>query len=107
MLPERLEANDHPFEYLKREILPIEYRITDGGRCLEILGLNVECNADEVRRVAVTMRAQMREKGLNIESVKALEWALRKTNDCQDAQQFLRFLLDDYSFESVESSRNW
>lgn len=102
MLPEKLEAADRPFRSWTYENLTEERE-----HQLEILDLNLESTADDVRRVAISMRAQMREKGLNVESVKALRWILEKTNDCLNERQFLWFLLEDCSFKSIESMRSW
>ena len=98
MLPERLGLEEQPFHRNESE---------KSNGFLKVLNLNFESTADDVRRVAISMRRQMQEKGLNIESVKALKWALERTNDCQDERQFLWFLLDDFSFKSVESGRSW
>jgi len=106
MLTERLGENDHPFRYLKGPGLSYEDRVGNREEQLEVIGLAVESSADDVRRVAISMRAQMREKGLNAQSVKALEYALEKTKDCEDERQFLWFLLDGYSFEDIEGSRS-
>jgi len=107
MSPERLGENDHPFQYLKKSGLSFEDQVANREKQLEVIGLTLESTADDVRRVAISMRAQMRGKGLNAESVKALEYALEKTKDCEDERQFLWFLLDGYSFEDVESGKSW
>jgi len=98
MLPERLGFDEHPFHNNESE---------ESVEFLKTLKLSAESTAYEVRSVAISMRIQMQEKGLNVESVKALKWALERTNDCQDERQFLWFLLNNYSFASVESSRSW
>ena len=107
MSPERLGENERPFQYLKKSGLSFEDQMENREKQLEVLGLTLENSAEDVRRVAISMRAQMREKGLNVESVKALEYALEKTKDCEDERQFLWFLLDGYSFEDVESGKSW
>ena len=98
MLPERLGPEEFPFYDNESE---------EAGEFLKVLGLTPESTIDDVRRTAISMRREMQEKGLNAESVKALQWALGRTNDCQDERQFLWFLLDNFSFESVESGRSW
>jgi hypothetical protein len=105
MLSERLKENDRPFNFLD---YPGYEKITKirGGQ-LMLLGLTFESTADETRNAALAKREQMREKGLNIETVKALRWALEQTHDCLSENQFLWFLLEDFSFESIESSRRW
>ena len=105
MSSERLEDNELPFFYLTTHS-PVEYSFSDEKESLDTLGLNNESTADDVRRVAISMRAKMREGGLNAKSAKALGWALEKTNDCKNPTQFFWFLLDNYEFESVESMGN-
>ena len=105
MLPERLKENDCPFDFLN---YPGYEKITEEkGEQLRLLGLTFESTAEEARSVALAKREQMRKEGLNIETVKALKWVLEKTNDCLSERQFLWFLLDNYSFKSIESSRSW
>jgi len=105
MLPEKLKGNDRPFDFLN---YPGYEEITkEKGEQLKLLGLTFESTADEARNTALTKREQMREEGLNIETVKALKWVLEQTHDCLSERQFLWFLLDNFSFESVESSRSW
>lgn len=105
MSSERLEGSGLPFLYLTTHSL-IEYPFSDEKKFLKALGLNRESTADDVRRVAISMRVTMKEGGLNSESFRALEWALEKTNDCRDPREFLWFLLDNCSFESVEKMGN-
>jgi hypothetical protein len=105
MSSERLENNELPFFYLTTHS-PVEYSFSDEKESLDTLGLNNESTADDVRRVAISMRVKMQETGLSSKSFKALEWALEKTNDCRNPREFLWFLLDNYEFESVESMGN-
>ncbi len=79
----------------------------ESGNYLEILHLAPSSTADDVRRAAISMRAQMREKGLNADSVKALQWALWRTNDCQTDEDFLGFLLQGWTFEEIEDNRTY
>ena len=66
---------------------------------INILGLNTISTADAVRRKAIDLRLQAEEGGLKIEEINALRWALEKTNDCQNADQFLNFLLSFNTFD--------
>jgi len=70
-----------------------------------VLRLMDDYSTENIRRVAISLRRQMQEKGLNAESVKALQWALNETQDCQTDKEFLSFLLDDASFEDLDISR--
>jgi hypothetical protein len=74
---------------------------------LEVLHLNSKSTADEVRRVAITAQAKMREDcvGLNGDLQRGLFWALGRTNDCINEQEFFRFLLRDSTFEEIERDR--
>lgn len=107
-MKERRGENEHPFEYLKRP----EYSSATGADIvkknkgyLKTLGLNIDSSVEEIRRVAISTRRQMQEKGLNVESVKALEWVLKRTGDCNNEPELLWFLLDDVSFEKLENFR--
>lgn len=113
MTPEQFRRMDDPklpFTHLN-EAIPEDgfYRkkFEEETRNLEVLNLTTDSCAGDVRRVAISSRRKMQESGLNVETVKALMWALKRTNDCGDERQFLWFLLNGDSFAVVDSARRW
>jgi hypothetical protein len=78
---------------------------------LRLIGFNGEISpenvtADNIRKRAITLRANARgENGINTRTQAALRWALSKTKDCLDDQEFNSFLLDGCDFNIILSRR--
>jgi hypothetical protein len=72
---------------------------------LKILHLTAKSSAEDVRRIAISARRKFEESGLDAQTVRALEWSLKQTNDAMDDREFLHFLLNGLDFETIENNR--
>ena len=104
----RMDNAGLPFADLENPRIKNEYdqkKFEEESSFLNTLNLNTKSTADRVRRVAISLRRKFEEGGINVDTVKALKWALEKTSDCKDANEFLSFLLEKGSFGSIEADR--
>lgn len=106
----RVADNAKPFKYLLKEPaddLERRDRATEMGH-LRSLRLGPESTAEDVRKVASSLRLKFEERngGLNKRVFSALAWALETTRDTITNDEFLRFLgSPDQTFEEIEADR--
>jgi len=96
-------GRQHPFQ--DENISTISSKMLDLG-LLGFSGPSLErVTAEEVRRHAISLRIKAQKGGIDTQTQAALRWALTKTKDCLDDQEFNSFLLDGCDFNVILSRR--
>jgi hypothetical protein len=114
-----LEDKEHPFidmqgagqqsaveEYVNSEHPDEEatYAVKNEER-LNLLGLNPNSTAEEVRRKAIDLRTEAIESNIKMDTVLALKWALGRTKDCISDEEFALFIFSNWNFNEILVSR--